>query len=237
MLEDAKMVINAHLIANFALAHQLAAKKFAARARAIEHDHPAPQFGGFWDDIRAYATGSILSSAFAIEAFINECFLLPDGPLRAQTANFDDAFWGDARNVSWRTRVMRLLRLQRAQAGIVWLQPLAKYDRALKLLRHDKLKKIARDECRHAEALIGLRNMLVHFKPLYDPPRDTQQELERKLRACAFPLSRYHGVESDFVLQCMSAGCADWAVKSSADLVGVFAQRTGINVAAASAFR
>lgn len=237
MLENAKMQATGRLIANYALVHQLSARDFAARARAVEDAHANEQFGGFWDEIRMYTTAAITSSAFALEAFINECFLISGGELRRRLPNFDEAFWGQG-DVSWWIRLLRFAGLvERGRAGIVWSQPLPKYDRALRLMGAPKLKKIARTESAHADALIGLRNRLVHFKPLYDPPRDTEQELERKLRECAFPLSRHHGRESDFVLECMTAGCAEWAVRTSASLVGAFAQHTGINRNVADAFQ
>ncbi|MET0984868.1 MAG: hypothetical protein ABW034_05610 [Steroidobacteraceae bacterium] len=217
MLEDVKLRATGRLIANYALPHQLAAKHFAARVKDIEIANRHQPFGEFWNDIRTYVTGTILSSASAMEAFINECFLLPNGELRNRISNFEAEFWG--RN------------------GIERLSILAKYNHALRLLDKPELKDIDGAALAHAQALVGLRNTLVHFKPLYDAPRDTQLELEQNLRACSFPLSQYHGAESDFVLQCMSSGCADWAVRTSADLVRVFADQTRIQTNVAEAFQ
>ena len=225
-LEDAKALFIGRAIANYALVHQLAAKEFARQARMVEDANlHEVKIGNFWNAIQLYTTATILTSTAALEAFVNECFLLPNGALRDRISNFDAAFWGEAKSNG------------KAKRGIEWLPILAKYDKALNLLAEPTLEKISGTTFQHAEALVALRNALVHFKPLYDPPRSNQQELERKLRACGFPLSPYHHANSDFVLQCMTAGCAAWAVQTTADLVGVFAHQIGVNANVADAFK
>jgi hypothetical protein len=237
-LEDAKArFLGPRPIANYSLVHHLAAKEFARQARIVEDANlHEKEIGKFWDDIRMYTTATILTSTAALEAFVNECFLLPNGALRNQLGDdFDAQFWG--RPTLW-LRFLKLIRCRRDdRSGIEGLNTLRKYDKALKLMREPKLKKVAGTTVKHAEALIELRNMLIHFKPLHDGPQDDDRKLKNKLHACGFPLSPYHDANSDFVLQCMTAGCAAWAVQTTANLVVAFAYQIRVNTNVADDFK
>ena len=89
---------------------------------------------------------------------------------------------------------------------------------------------------RAAEALIGFRNYLIHFKPLWDESR-RDDELEQRLNGL-FELSPFVDEGASFLAKkCMSAGCSDWAVQTVADFVDYFRDRSGMDSKKLDAFK
>ena len=152
------------VIANFAVQHYRAARTFAAQAAAIESNNANSPYGPFFEGTgRTYVSAALLSSAAALEAFINEAFLHDGGPLRTQINNFDTYFWGT-----------------NAKKGVEWKRVLDKYNEALRILQMPAFKKSGKAYS-DADCLIGFRNVLVHFKPQWDPPRNDVKRLVRRL--------------------------------------------------------
>ncbi len=60
---------------NFAVQHMLAAARFARRTGELEAAHAGEQFGDFFNEIMHFASATILFSAAALEANINEIFI------------------------------------------------------------------------------------------------------------------------------------------------------------------
>jgi len=103
---------------------------------------------------------------------------------------------------------------------------LEKYRRALALLKKPPIPR--NQQVREDIALlVGLRNYLIHFKPLWDEERrDAKLELALAGR---FPLSPFMDTGAEFIAkQCMSAGCAHWAVDSVAKFVQEFHRKSGL---------
>lgn len=224
-------------ISNFALPHYVAAKTFVQQANAIEVANVGRPFGPFYDGLRTFVSAAVLSSTAAMEAFINESFVAHGGALRTKLKDFDAEFWGDASaGAGVLTRFLsQLLGRRRRRRGIEMFSILDKYNKALKLLGKPKIAK-GDPIYVHAELLIGMRNYLIHFKPLWDAPRDREQELINGLTG-KFTLSPYVDPTSDFVtMRCMTASCGDWAVRTTKDLIHEYGRRTGADPTKVAAF-
>ena len=163
--------------------------------------------GDFFEDIRSYVSGAIMSSVAALEANINELFIAHVGPLRSALPDFEVQFWG--------------------KGGMEKKSILVKYEKALWILRKKEIfKKFSHYE--NADYLIELRNALVHFKPLWDQERERQVNLVEKLRE-KFKLSPFCDEGADFIsMKCMSRGCAAWAVLSCINIVKEFSIVCGV---------
>jgi hypothetical protein len=183
----------AQQISNFAWQHLEAARTFSARSLALERDALGQDFGDFFVDIRSHVSVSILSAVASLEALINEFFLAPHCPLRHLLDDFEKDFWGEK--------------------GIERKPILEKYQTALTKLKLERLDS-ASSSYVNALCLIELRNSLIHYKPNWDPDRDSKTRLIKKLKG-KYALSPFFGSQADFLtMQSMSAGCAIWAVDS-----------------------
>jgi hypothetical protein len=196
------------VIANFAWQHLKAAVTFRDQVIALEAANLGNEFGAFFEDIRSYSSGCIMSGAASLEALINEFFITPDGPLRSKLANFESDFWG--------------------RGGIEWRPPLEKYQVALQMLGQEKLDESS-GPYRDAWALVELRNALVHYKPTWDPDRQRKVELVEVLSG-KYRTTPFVDEGSDFVtMKSMSAGCASWVVSTTIAFMRAFHDRARID--------
>ena len=80
---------------------------------------------------------------------------------------------------------------------------------------------------RLAGTLIGYRNYLIHFKPLWDEER-RNESLEESLRGRFETAPNVDEGANYLAMQCMSAGCANWAVSTARNFILDFGQRSEI---------
>jgi hypothetical protein len=78
--EPAGLILTGHapyikIIANFAWQHLKAATIFRDRVIAIEGERIDQPVGPFFEEIRSYVSGCLLSAAACLEAFINELYM------------------------------------------------------------------------------------------------------------------------------------------------------------------
>ena len=142
-----QMHVSGQVVANFAWQHMRASATFRDRVVEIESENANAQFGAFFEDIRSYGSGCIMSAVASIEALINELFIDPRLPLRQQLTDFERSFW--------------------ARGGIEWKPPLEKYQIALDMLGRPRLAERT-GPFQEAWGLVELRNALVHYKPAWD---------------------------------------------------------------------
>ena len=190
----AKIKAEGRVISNFALQHLKAACIFRDRVIEYEAAHRGEELAAFFEDIRSYASACVMSATSSLEALINEFYLNHHGTLRAKIANFEVEFWGNG--------------------GIERRPILKKYQTALSLLGFPRMHEDA-DYFKDAEALIGMRNYLVHFRPAWDAHADREAELIRYMKT-RYKLSPFVGETADFLtMRSMSAGCAVWATNTA----------------------
>lgn len=203
------------VIANFAWQHMRAAVTFRDHVVAIETANLSEPFGAFFEDIRSYGSGCIMSAAASLEALINEFFITPNGPLRKSFTDFETEFWGRRRPE--------------------WKSPLAKYQLALDRLGLPRLDERA-VPYKDAWALIELRNALVHYKPTWDPDRQRKVEMIEVLDG-KYALSPFPNAGSDFVtMRSMSAACMRWAVAAALRFMREFHARARLDEGKMSCF-
>jgi hypothetical protein len=194
-------------ISSFVFQHLLSASIFARKVRIIEEENSEKPFGEFFTEIRSYASASIMVSAAAIEANINELYISHGCPLRQKLSNFEEEFWG--------------------RGGIESISLMKKYIKALNILGKNKSFEKSR-EYENANILVILRNALVHFKPNWDfSPEDKKSEL--KALSTKFKFSHFVDDGADLIsMKCMTYGCTKWAFESAIELIEKFAEISGL---------
>jgi len=210
------------VISNFALTHFNAAKHFSEKTSQIENDNADQPFGNFWEEISIYCSSSIITAAASLEALINELFI-SEGELHNRIQDFDTFFWGGEeieKACFFFNRKHKITGLERKSA-------LVKYKKAVSLMDRSPLSK-KDPEYSAAGTLIGFRNHLIHFKPLWDEER-RNDNLEQSLNGL-FALSPFVDKGASFLeKKCMSAGCSQWAVETVVNFVTYFANKSGID--------
>jgi hypothetical protein len=200
--------VTARVTATFAWQHLKAATIFRDHVIEVEIKNAGQPFGPFFEELRSYASGCIMSAAASLEALINELFISPHCGLRPMLKDFESEFWG--------------------RGGIERKPMLEKYQLALKMLGKSPLD-VHAQPYRDAWALNELRNALVHFKPIWDPERQQKVELAEIL-AGKYDVSPFLNENSDFVtMQSMSASCARWVVSTTFSFMREFDNRTNID--------
>lgn len=203
------------VIANFAWQHMKAAVTFRDHVSAIESAHLSEPFGAFFEDIRSYSSGCIMSAVASLEALVNEFFITPEGPLRRQLPDFESQFWG--------------------RGGVERMPPLEKYQIALEMLGQPRLDEHT-SSFKNALALVELRNALVHYKPTWDPDRKRKIEMVEIL-SDKYGLSPFVDNGADFVtMQSMSASCMRWVVAATLRFMREFHACSGLDEHKMSSF-
>lgn len=184
-------------------------------AEIAEHEGELdwPQPG--WETSRSYAIGAIVMAVAALEASINELYL---------------------EAVDRNTHALGALTAEQiAQLEVLWesvdrTNILAKYQLVLAVCGKERFAKGA-EPYQSADALIDLRNAVVHFKPEWDDELEEHAKLEtrlaRKFDDCVLA-SRATGHMVWFPGRCLGHGCAVWAVGAVEELVAEFCGRLGI---------
>jgi len=213
---SAGMTFAGRAIANFSCQHLMAAATFRDHATALEDANRDQPFGPFYNQIRSSVSGCIMSATASLEGLINELFLAEGSRLReALGSDFECRFWGSK--------------------GIESKPILAKYERALELLGEARIDRNSIDY-QNMDWLIGLRNALVHFKPIWDVEHQRNMDL-RETFMDRFALSPFmHGNEDFVASKCMSAGCAKWAVQSVLSFLRAFDGCAGIDAGKMAGF-
>jgi hypothetical protein len=218
------------VISNFALMHFRAAKHFSELTCQVEAAHVGKQFGSHFERISHYCSSCIVLGAASLEALINELFIAR-GPLQEAVPNFETYFWGGVQE----RRILWLFRRKKYIRGLEREHPLFKYKRALVLLSKPPFSR-GHLAYQQADSLFGLRNCLIHFKPLWDDAR-RDVSLEQKLKG-QFRESPFFESGADFVAKrCMSAGCASWVIDTVQNFVEAFAAASGLDPPKLGAFK
>lgn len=79
----------AKFIASFAFQHMKAALAFKTQVVQAEIAHSGKPFGPFIDEILIHGSACYMSSAAALEALVNELFMMEGGPLHSSSKDFD----------------------------------------------------------------------------------------------------------------------------------------------------
>lgn len=189
----------------FAVQHLMAASRFSRMCGFVEKKHLGKDLGNFFDEQIAFVTATIMLSTASLEANINEY-------LSEIETNFPEL------NKKLQFDAFELIE----KKGI-----LEKYQYALAFKGVEKLS-AGEQSYQDANALIKIRNALVHFKPEWHDEQKDHKKLE-KLLVGKFPLSPFIAEKGVFFPQkCMSYGCTQWSVKSALTFMKKFSESSGL---------
>jgi hypothetical protein len=189
---------------NLGIHHLLAAGRMAAQVSAVERDHRDQQFGEFWDEILQFGLGVVTLSASSIESYANELY-----------------FEGSAISPPLNDKAGSEL------ADLVDREPiLRKFSMAL-AIRSGKDLDFGIAPVQNADALIKLRNAVVHFRPEWFSSQEKHDKLSRVLQH-KFQGSPFLAGESLFPRAWASADFCGWALRSTVVFLEHFHSEAGL---------
>jgi len=192
--------------------HIFSAHHFAQSAQAIEAGDRSEATQDVLSPYRACVTASIFTAAAFLEASINELYV--------ELQNLTQA--GHPRLPQ---RELALLR--RVWPGVLGSPVLQKYQVALSVADADSFDE-SRPPFVDAEGLLRLRDALLICTAEWHDSRGRHRTLEKRLRT-KFPPSPLVDEERPwFPDRCLSAGCANWAVRTAQAFSDDFCRRMGI---------
>lgn len=228
-------------IANFAGIHLKAAIIFRDRIITLEKENDVYEPARFFQEIQAYASACIISSAAAFEALINELYMAPGNSLIKSFEDLDILINESNLNSNNTLKIGFDEYKKDYWDKFEKLSSLEKYNKALMSLGKACIDK--ETACyQNAQNLIYLRNHLIHFQPDYSmhpnyknqskhhkKKKDWRSELTNFLDG-KFKESPFSSSSDDFITRrCMSFGCAEWAIQSVLSFVEEFQKRVDID--------
>lgn len=214
--------------------HLRSAAYFAKQSAGMEREYAGKPRGDVGDTVfyghRACVIGAILSSAAFLEAAINELFV---DSVEHEAKETEPTPTDPPRPVDQLPRASRKVMAEVWPFDVDRQRPLDKYQIALVLSGKPELDTSARPY-QDVDALVTLRNNLVHYKPRdiragLEPGQETEK-MAKRLRDRGFaPNPFFSGSGNPFFPdKCLGYGCAKWAVESSVEFADAFFSRMSI---------
>lgn len=198
----------------YSLHHLRAAAKFARLSAEVEKSYSGQFDDELFSDHRGYVTGSVVTAVSFLEATINELFS------DAMEGTSEQVKQLDADTLTLMTNIWKLPKTESFSI-------LDKYQLALSLARKEPFEK-GKLPYQHVQLLINLRNTLVHYKPGWVSKDKGLHKWEGQLQAVGFSLNPMMPHNPFFPDQCISHGCAKWAVICSLGFARDFYSRMGL---------
>ena len=191
--------------------HLFAARHLSELACQLEDANPGSSDREVIERHRAYVTGSVLAATAFLEASINELYLEVQGHV-----------------VNGSAGGRRVLAVPAHFWSSVARPPiLHKYQLALVVADAEPFDE-GRSPFREADALVALRDALVHGRIEWRDQHGRRQNLERRLRAKFKHNSLVSADAAEFPDQLLGAGCSAWAVKVAEEFSDEFCHRMAI---------
>ena len=189
---------------NLALHHLLAACRFAARTYELEQGNSGQPFGGFWEEILHNSLAVATLTVASLESYANEMY-------------FEGSILGDSLSPAAAAEISTLIDREPV---------LKKYSLAL-AIRAEKRLDFGSSAVQNADALVKLRNSVVHFRPEWFGEQQSHEKLSRLLQH-RFQPSPFLPNEPLFPRSWASASFAFWAVQSSVAFIKNFYAEIGL---------
>ena len=189
---------------NYAVPHLLSAAIFSRRLGEIEAEHSGQDFGPFWDEILAHATATVFLAVAGLESYANELFIDMSQNFPGVRQELLEKLWSDYEG-------KRILE---------------KFDLAL-LLRGASTRPTGVESFQSVDALVRLRNALMHFKPEWEPAR--HKRLSSELRSFFKPSEFLASDPGLFPRAWASHKCTVWAVNSVLSFIEHFEDCAGLS--------
>ncbi len=190
---------------NLAIHHLFAACRFASRVALIERENAGQPFGEFWEEILHNALAVAALTVASIESHANEMYF--EGEILAPGLNPAAA--------------AELAEIVDAE-GI-----LKKYSVAL-AFRAGKHLDPGKPPVQNVDALIKLRNAIVHFRPEWSGEQDKHDRLSKILQY-KFKPSEFFPNESIFPRAWASHAFCVWSLKTVVQFLEHFYSEVGVS--------
>lgn len=190
---------------NLALHHLLAAGRCAARVTIVENDNHGNTLGPFWDEILQDSLGVATLTVAALEGYANEIWF-ENEPVAS------DINQVAARSISELIDRESILR---------------KYSLALAFNAGKNLDQ-GTQPVQDVDALIRLRNEVVHFRPEWLGEQEKHEKLSRQLSG-KFRPSQFFQNEPLFPRAWATASFVSWAVRSTVNFIDFFYEEAGLH--------
>lgn len=189
---------------NLGLHHLFAACRFSARVHQIEFENVGKPFGSFWEEILQNSPGVAVLSVASLESLANEMYfkgaVLRPGLNQAAALELADVV--DKETI------------------------LRKYAIALSISAGKRLDSGA-TATQNADALIKLRNAIVHFRPEWVDEQSKHEKLSKLLQN-KFQPSAFLPNESVFPRAWASHSFTVWALKATVEFIDHFHAEAGV---------
>lgn len=183
---------------NLALHHLLAAGRYTAQISIVEKENDGKPLGPFWDEILQNSLGVVTLTVSALECYANETW-------------FEHAPARPDMNESAAEKISELIDRESV---------LAKYSLALSLYTGKGLEQ-GGQTVQNVDALIKLRNAVVHFRPEWFGDQAKHERLSRKLSG-KFQPSQFFSDEPLFPRAWATSSFAFWAIRSTVQFLDHF---------------
>jgi hypothetical protein len=188
---------------NYAVPHLVSAAMFSRCVGEIEAEHAGQALSSFWDEILAHATATVFLVVAGLESYANELFIDMNENFPGVRQELLEKLWSDYER-----------------------KPIfEKFDLAL-LLREASTRVAGVEPFQSVDALVRLRNALMHFKPEWEPAKHRQLSSE----LCSFfkPSEFLASDPGLFPRAWASHDCTIWAVNSVVRFIENFEDVTGL---------
>lgn len=190
---------------SLAIHHLFAACRFTARIRQIERENEGKPLGDFWEEILHNALGVLTLSVAALETYANELY-------------FEDPGLGTDLNPASKKIDAELIERQSV---------LCKYEFVLAIRSGVDLPK-GHLVVQNVQALLTLRNAIVHFRPEWHGEEGEHAKKSRQVKH-RFPLSQLFPPGEPALPRAWASGSfAIWALKSVTEFFDYFCVATTI---------
>lgn len=203
---SSRVNVKVQLLRRLSTHHLLGAARFSRMCYEIEQENHDKPIGKFQEEITQLVIGTVTLSVACLESYINELL-----------------FEGEKKFTDVRPEII--------QSYLSLLEDkrlLEKFEYALILYNAPRFE---RGHCiyQNIDAVIGLRNGFIHFRPELHDEAPKHKSISAKLNK-KFKPSRFKSEDEEiFPMGCMTHGCSEWAVKSVIGFIDEFEKLTGKN--------
>jgi hypothetical protein len=205
LMANATLTATARTRANLALHHLFAACRFSARVGEIESANAGQSFGPFWEEILQNSLGVTALTVAALESYANEMYF--EGAVLKPGLNAAAAV--ELAEVVDRESIIR------------------KYAIALSISVGKRLN-VGIAPTQNADALIRLRNAVVHFRPEWFDDQDKHEKLSEVLQNKFVP-SLFLPNEPIFPRAWASHSFTVWALRTTVEFIDHFHAEAGLD--------
>jgi hypothetical protein len=189
---------------NLAVHHLFAACRFSAKVKEIEAANSSQPFGGFWEEILQNSLGVATLTVAALESYANEMY-------------FEGAVLKSGVNATAAAELAKVIDRESI---------LKKYSIALAISANKKLN-LGVPAIQNADALIQLRNAVVHFRPEWFGEPGTHEKLSNLLLH-KFAPSPFLPSEPVFPRAWASHSFTVWALRTTFNFIEHFHQEANL---------